>query len=44
MIPVVPGVFHDEENGDLIGHCEERGEGDGSAETAVLGHGVEEPL
>ena len=41
--PVMPGVFEDEEDGDLVGHCEEGGEWDGGAEAAVLGKGVEEP-
>ncbi len=26
--PVVPGVFEHEEDGDLVGHGEDRGEGD----------------
>lgn len=43
MKPVVPGVFEDEEDGDLVGHCEEGREWDRGAEAAVLGHGVEEP-
>jgi hypothetical protein len=41
--PVVPCVLHDEEDGDLVGHGEEGGEGHGGAETAELGEGVEEP-
>lgn len=41
--PIVPGVFEDEEDGDLVGHCEEGREWDRGAEAAVLGHGVEEP-
>lgn len=41
--PVVPGVLKNEEDCDLVCHSEERGEGDGSLETEVLRHGVEEP-
>lgn len=41
--PVVPGVFHDEEDGDLVGHCEDGGEGDGGREAEKLGKWVEEP-
>ena len=41
--PVVPGVFKDEEDCDLVGHCEERGEGNGGFEAGVLCHRVEEP-
>jgi hypothetical protein len=41
--PVVPGVFEDEEDCDLVGHCEEGGEGDAGFEAAVLRHRVEEP-
>jgi hypothetical protein len=41
--PVVPRVLHDEEDGDLVGHGEQGGEGHGGGETAELGEGVEEP-
>lgn len=41
--PVVPGVFKNEEDGNLVGHCEDRREGNGGFETEVLRHGVEEP-
>ena len=41
--PVVPSIFKDEEDGDLVGHGEDGGEGNGGLEAEVLGHGVEEP-
>lgn len=41
--PVVPGVLEDEEDGDLEGHFEERGEGRGGREAEILRHRVEEP-
>ena len=41
--PVVPGVLKDEEDCDLVGHGPDGWEGDGSLETTVLRHGVEEP-
>lgn len=41
--PVVPGVFKNEEDSNLVGHGEERGEGYAGLETEVLRHGVEEP-
>lgn len=41
--PVVPGIFEDEENGDLVGHLPDAGEWDGSLEAEVLAHGVEKP-
>ena len=41
---VVPGVFHDEEDGDLVGHGPDGGEGDGGREAEVLCHRVEEPI
>lgn len=41
--PVVPGVFENEEDRDLVGHGEDRWEGSGSLETEILRHGVEEP-
>lgn len=43
MHPVVPGILEDEEDGDLVSHSEERGEGHASLETDVLRHWVEEP-
>lgn len=44
MGEVVPGVFHDEEDGDLVGHGPQGGERNGSLEAAELGHGMEEPI
>lgn len=41
--PVVPGVFHDEEDGDLVGHLEPGREGDTVVHAKVHGNGVEEP-
>lgn len=41
--PVVPGVFEDEEDGDLVGHGPDGGEGNTGLKAAVLRHGVEEP-
>jgi hypothetical protein len=41
--PVVPCVFHDEEDADLAYHCPDWGERDGGGEAEVLGHWVEEP-
>ena len=41
MHPVVPGVFHDEENGNLKGHLVDAGERNGGGEAEVLAHGVE---
>lgn len=41
--PVVPGVLEHEEDGDLIGHGPDGGEGNGGREAAVLRHGVEAP-
>lgn len=41
--PVMPCVFQDEEDCDLVGHFEERWEWDGSTEAAILGHWVEKP-
>ncbi len=43
MRPVVPCVLDNKEDGELVGHCEERWEWDGSAESDVDGHGMEEP-
>jgi hypothetical protein len=41
--PVVPCVFQDEEDGNLVGHGKEAREWYGSLEAEVLAHGVEEP-
>jgi hypothetical protein len=41
--PVVPGIFKDEEDGDLVGHCPDGREGNGGLEAEVLRHGVEAP-
>ena len=41
--PVVPGIFKQEEDGDLVGHGEEGWEGNASDDPAKLGQGVEEP-
>ncbi len=41
--PVMPCVFQNKEDGDLVGHCEDGREGDTSCETNVLSHRVEEP-
>lgn len=41
---VVPGVFHDEEDGDLVGHGPDGGEGHGSLEAKVLSHRMEQPV
>lgn len=43
MRPVVPGVLKDKEDGNLVGHFEHGGERNGSVETEVLAHWVEEP-
>lgn len=40
---VVPGIFHHEEDGDLVGHGPEAREGDRGGESAKLCHWVEEP-
>jgi hypothetical protein len=42
MSPVMKGVFHDEENGNLPYHCKDVGEGDIDEETKVGYDGVEE--
>jgi hypothetical protein len=42
MSPVMKGIFHDEENGDLPDHCTYVGEGDVDEETKVSYNGVEE--
>lgn len=41
--PVVPRVFKDEEDCDLVGHLVHAGEGDRGREAEVLAHGVEQP-
>lgn len=41
--PVMPCVLHNEEDCDLVSHCEDGREWDGGAETAELGHWVEKP-
>lgn len=43
MRPVVPSVFHDEEDGDLEGHLCPCGEGHARVHTKVFTHGVKEP-
>lgn len=43
MEPVVPGVLHDEEDGDLVGHLVDGREGDAVLDAHVGGNGVEEP-
>ena len=41
--PVVPCVFQNEKDSDLIYHCEDGGKRNASRKTNVYGHGVEEP-
>ena len=41
--PVVPCIFEDEEDCDLVGHLVNGREGNLGAEAKVLGHRVEEP-
>jgi hypothetical protein len=41
--PVVPGVFHDEEDGNLVGNLVQRRERDRCLEAEVLAHGVKKP-
>ncbi len=43
MEPVVPGILEDEEDGNLVGHGEERGKGNVRGETTELSDGMEEP-
>ena len=43
MGPIVPGVFQDEEDCYLVGHFEERREGNACLETTVLSHWVKQP-
>lgn len=43
MRPVVPGIFHNEEDGDLEGHLCPCGEGYACVHTKVFTHGVKEP-
>lgn len=40
---VVPGILHHKEDGDLVCHGPEGGEGNRGGESAELSHGVEEP-
>ena len=42
--PIVPSIFEDEENGDLVHNLEDRGERDASCEAEELSHWVEEPI
>lgn len=44
MAPIVPGVFEDEEDGDLVCHGEELGEGHAGLHAEVLRHWVEQPM
>jgi hypothetical protein len=41
--PVVPCVLEDEEDGDLVCHLVDAGEGDRGRKTEILAHGVEHP-
>jgi hypothetical protein len=41
--PVVPGILHDEEDGDLVGHLGPGGEGNAGLHAKVHAHGVEQP-
>lgn len=41
--PVVPGILHDEENGDLVGHLEPRWKGHTVVHTEKSGNRVEQP-
>jgi len=43
MRPVMPCILEDEKNGNLVGHGDGAREGNGSGETKVLAHGMEEP-
>ena len=43
MGPVVPGVLHDEKDGDLIGDLEGGGEGYRCLQATELSHGMEKP-
>lgn len=43
MCPVVPGIFQNEEDCNLIGHLVDRGEGYSSIKAKILGYGVEQP-
>ena len=43
MCPVMPGIFEDEEYGDLVRHRDERGERNVGAHTKVLSHWMKEP-
>ena len=41
--PVVPGIFHHEEDQDLVGYLPPGGEGNGGGDSHHVCHGVEEP-
>lgn len=41
--PVMPCVFDNKEEDNLVGHLEERGERDAGCEAKVLGHWMEKP-
>jgi len=41
--PVMPCVFQDEKDCNLVGHLEDGREWNGGTETTILGHWVEEP-
>lgn len=41
--PVVPGIFEDKENGDLISHREDGGEWYSCSEATILSHRMEKP-
>lgn len=43
VVPIVPGILHDEEDADVKGHLPKRREGHAIVETEVGGDGVEEP-
>jgi len=43
MCPVVPSIFHHEEDSDLVGHGEKRRERDACGKAKVLSHGVKKP-
>lgn len=43
MGPIMPGIFHDEEDRNLIRHGEERREGNIGGETEVLGEWMKQP-
>lgn len=41
---IVPGIFYNEEDGDLVGHGKQGWERNGRGESEILGHGVKEPI